>query len=254
MRSTVLLFLIIILPLSIYCSGKDIDSPVKVIEEDGLQLKKETEHFDFYTDIIEDDYLDIIAEYLENNCSKIVSELKAGNIPRVKMKLWGSSEKFYEVMVEKTGTLYNGATGYVSGSLECCMLLSNYSGLDSKTALHEYAHIVTIHVNSTIPNNPRWLWEAVALYVTDDFINPSSLFYMVSGDFPTIAELNIGYNNGYQKIYEVGYILAEYIVEHWSIDHLIQLINVNGDIQGILELSIEEFEEGWHEYIRGKYF
>ncbi|MFC1724321.1 hypothetical protein ACFL4T_01750 [candidate division KSB1 bacterium] len=255
LKSSLIQLLFFCMPLSIYCSGDEIDSPDSVIvEEDGLQMKKETEHFSFYVDTIEQEYLNLIAEYLEENCLRINSELKAGSIPRVKMKLWRSSEQFYEVMVEKTGTLYNGATGYVSGSLECCMLSSNYSVLDSKTALHEYAHIVSIFVNSSIPNNPRWLWEAAALYVTGDFVDPASLQYMAAGDFPTIAELNIGYNDGFQKIYAVGYILAEYIVEHWTIDYFIQLIKANGDIENVLGLGVEEFEEKWHEYIRGKYF
>ena len=254
MKSSVILFLIIFLPLSIFCSGKDIDSPEKVLEEDGLLLKKETEHFQLFIDDVEEEYLNNISEYLEVNSQRILNKMNVDNMPDVKMKLWRNSETFYEIMLAKTGTVYEGATGYVYGNRECLVLLSNYFNMDSKTTLHEYAHLVTMQVNPGIPNNPRWLWEAAALYLTDDFVDPASIQYMISGDFPTIEELNIGYNDGYQKIYQVGYILAEYIVEHWSMDHFIDLINTNGDITGILGVSTEEFEEGWHEYIRGKYF
>ena len=37
-----------------------------------------------------------------------------------------------------------------------------------EAAVHEFAHGVSLHVNPRFGNNPRWLWEAVAIYEQAD--------------------------------------------------------------------------------------
>jgi hypothetical protein len=111
-----------------------------------------------------------------------------------------------------------------------------------------------MQINSTIPNNPRWLWEAVALYENDEFVNPRSLPYMVSGNYPTLDELNSDYNSGNQQIYSVGYVLLEYIVETWGMDEVIELIKSNGHISLVLGRTESEFEYGWYQYVEQTYF
>ena len=110
-----------------------------------------------------------------------------------------------------------------------------------------------MQVNSTISNNPRWLWEAVALYESNDFVNPNTLSYMVSGDYPTLDELNTDYNSSNHSIYQVGYVLLEYIVVTWGMDTVKDLIQNNGDLTDSLGLTTREFESGWYQFVEEKY-
>ena len=93
----------------------------------------------------------------------------------------------------------------------------------------------------------------MALYESNDFINPGTLPYMVSGDYPTLSELNTDYNSSNHQIYSVGYVLLEYIIQNWGMDEVIDLIKTNGNLQSVLGVSVSEFEYGWYRFIEEKY-
>jgi len=38
--------------------------------------------------------------------------------------------------------------------------------------VHGFCHAVSLYVSPTFGNNPRWLWEAVALYENAEFVDP----------------------------------------------------------------------------------
>jgi len=128
-----------------------------------------------------------------------------------------------------------------------------YSDEVSQTAVHEFAHLVSLQVNSNFANRPRWLWEAVALYECQDFVYPKSLPYMVSGDYPTLSELNTDFNSSNHSIYSVGYVLLEFVVQTWSMAKVIDLIKTNGNIPSVLGITTQMFESGWHQYVEDKY-
>ena len=208
-------------------------------------------HFNFvlYDDLILADIPDIVEE-LESNYQRIIDELQVMNMPYVTVKIWRNYEKFLNAMETDIGIRYTGATGYVFGKEEIRIYYTNQAPL---TAIHEFAHIVSMQINETIPNNPRWLWEAVALYVTNDFTNPKLMPYMVSGDYPDLDELNTDYNSSNHSIYNVGYVLLENIVQTWGMNIVIELIQTNGNIRSVLNMSIVEFESGWYQFIENEY-
>jgi hypothetical protein len=171
-------------------------------------------------------------------------------MPQVTVKIWASYDNFLDAMESDIGIRYTGATGYVFGKEEIRIYDTNQTPL---TAIHEFAHLVSMQINETIPNNPRWLWEAVALYVTNDFTDPKSISYMVSGEYPNLDELNTDYNSSNHSIYNVGYVLLEYIVQTWEMDTVISLIEANGNINNILGITIQDFESGWYQFIENEY-
>ena len=191
-----------------------------------------------------------ISQELERNYARILSDLRVDSMPKITAKIWGDYNHFLEDMENDIGIRYTGATGYVFGMTEIRIY---YNSQASVTAVHEFAHLVSMQVNSRIPNNPRWLWEAVALYETNEFVDPRTLPYMVSGNYPTLEELNSDYNSGNRSIYSVGYVLLEYIVETWGMDQIIELIQTNGNIPLSLGITVEEFESGWYQFIEEKY-
>jgi hypothetical protein len=153
-------------------------------------------------------------------------------------------------MAATIGTVYTGATGYVLGPTGFCLLAT---GDPPQTAVHEFAHVVTLNINEEFANNLRWLWEAVAIYEAEEFYPPSTLAFMGPGNFPTLEQLNAEYNQG-GWIYQVGYVLTEYIVETWGMDAVISLIESNGDLEGDLGITATELERGWHAWLTEQYF
>ena len=55
------------------------------------------------------------------------------------------------------------------------------------------------------------------------------------------------------QIYNVGYTLIEYIVAKWGKGKLPELVRSYVDIEGVLDISAAQFEEGWVEYVNEKY-
>jgi hypothetical protein len=211
----------------------------------------ESEHFEYilyddlnFTDITE------ISNALENNYARIVGDLQIQKMPQITIKIWADYQNFLTAMETDIGVKYNGATGYIFGMAEFRLFYTARASLD---AVHEFAHLVSMQVNSTISNNPRWLWEAVALYESNDFIDPKTLPYMVSGNYPTLSELNNDYNSRNNYIYSVGYLLIEYIINTWGMDSVIALIMNNGNISNALGVTTQEFESGWHEFVEEHY-
>jgi hypothetical protein len=209
------------------------------------------EHFEFilFDGLNNSDILHI-STALEDNYQRIIDDLRISEMPEVTVKIWADYNHFLDDMENDIGIRYKGATGYIYGPTESRLYFNNQV---ADAAVHEFAHLVSMQVNSTIPNNPRWLWEAVALYENNEFVNPRTLPYMVSGDYPTLNELNTDYNNSNHNIYQVGYVLLEYIVVTWGMNTVIELIQNNGSLSASLGLTAYEFESGWYQFVEGKY-
>jgi hypothetical protein len=224
-------------------------------EENTVDIKSDpistSNHFSFVLyDGLSGDITRPILKKLEDNYARILEDLKVEKMDPVKVEIWNDETQFQNVMKRDLGTNFLGATGYVYGKNNVRIL---NRGNAAMIALHEFSHTVSLYVNNKIGNNPRWLWEAIALYETGDFVNPKSVSYLVAGNFPTLNELNTDYNQGNQKIYQVGYLISEYIIYSWGRDKYVQLIKKNGDIQSALEISVEEFEAVWKNFVINKY-
>jgi len=116
--------------------------------------------------------------------------------------------------------------------------------------VHEFTHCVSLNIKSNFGNNPRWYWESVALFEAGQFVHPGQLPYMVNHTPPSLSQLN-NFNNS--QIYEVGYLLAEYIVENWDRQHFKDMIISNGNIPLTLGVSVTDFQTNWFNFVRNKY-
>lgn len=213
-------------------------------------LREESEHFSFYFDGFSGAGLQPIIDSLEENHDRIVADLGVGSMPVVRVKVWASKAGFYREMERLLGVRYPGADGYVFGSGEFHVMLVSDVAVK---AVHEFAHVVSLNLNRRFSNNPRWLWEAVAIYEAGQFIHPNRLGYMVDGDYPSMEELDSAYGTQGNRIYSVGYLLAEYIVDGWGMGALRDLIMANGDLEEVLGVGAQEFEQGWHTWVEDRY-
>lgn len=191
-----------------------------------------------------------IIEKIDQNFERIITDLQLTSLPNIKVEIWNDETHFQNDMKRDIGTNYWGATGYVYSSTNVRIL---NRGSAAQTVLHEFAHAVSLNVNRQFGNNPRWFWEAVAIYESGEFNDPKNIFYLAAGNFPTIAELTADFNAGTRKIYEVGYLLSEYIIETWGKESYVQMIKNNANIQLVLSISTTQFESGWKEFVMREY-
>lgn len=193
-----------------------------------------------------------IRRKLNHNYLRIMNDLDVNSMNKVTVKIWGNENNFLDDMEHSLGIRYTGASGWVWSSTDIRIL--NRGNDTAQIILHEFCHAVSLVVNNQIGNNPRWLWEALAIYEAGELRDPKTLSYLVNGNFPTIEELNSDFNTSGNKIYEVGYLLSEFITTQWGKSFYVNLIKSNGNIFQILGISVQQFEEAWKNFVMNKYF
>ena len=222
------------------------------------ELPHNNEPFDYvlYNGLTQAD-IEPISSQLNQHYQTVLVNLGVQAMPVVTVRIWRDYEAFQAEQALALGQRYKGSMGYVTWAKQPEIRLMYKTEAQSSVAvLHEFAHLVSLAVNSTIANNPRWLWESIALFEAGSMnVLPQSIDYLLARDFPTLAELNRGYNQAHEQrnIYQVGYVLAEYVVARWGRVALVNLVKNNGDVQQTLNVSTEEFESGWYDFIEKTY-
>lgn len=231
------------------CDGSP-TTPGPGAQPETLTLRLETAHFRVWADRAAAATLSEIADRLEAELPRVSTDFGVTAMPLTTVEVWTDRESFYLDMQASIGRRVDGATGYVVGATNVTIL----QGVnDAARAAHEQVHCVSLRLNSTIGNNPRWLWETVALYENGDFVDPRTLAYLRAGNYPTLAQLSGDYSATVQ-IYEVGYLLGEFVVASWGKDGLARLIQTNGDLPRVCGVTAQEFEQRWASFVREKYF
>jgi hypothetical protein len=157
---------------------------------------------------------------------------------------------YLDVMEKLIYGRYPGVTGYVVNARRMELLWSPETAQD---ALHEYAHCLSLLLNRGFMNKPRWLWESVAAWESGEFHDPTGLSYLVEGNYPSLAELgeDVGRDD---RIYEVGWLLVEYVRRTWGGERIPALIKSGGDLEAALGIGAPAFEEGWRAWVESEYF
>ena len=202
-------------------------------------------------DTLEQSDIQHLVRALQENYQRIQHHLQVPSLPTITVQIWSDEEAYQDAMAATLGMRFPGSRGYVTGPQELRLLYHRRLSAQEE-AVHEFAHVVSLNLNPEFGNNPRWLWEAVALYESGAFRDPLRVDYLRAGELPTIEELNAGFSTG-KNIYDVGYLLIEYFFSNWDSDRYIDLIKANGDIKTVLGISQSKFEDGWHSYLKTKY-
>jgi len=164
------------------------------------------------------------------------------------VRIWQDATSYYNELTRFFGMRYN-SNGYITGPTELRVL----AGANLETnAVHEFVHAVSLDLNPRFGNNPRWFWEAVALYENGEFVHPRLIESTSRGIFPTLQQLNVDVNTDTQ-IYSLGFLLSEFIVTQYGRASFLRLIETNADLQGVLGVSTAQFEAAWQSYVRTKY-
>ncbi len=229
------------------CGGGSASAPTSAVE--SLLSRARTEHFEVQAGLASDDTVAQIAAGLEARYARVVADLETGEVARIRVEVWKDEASFFAEMQRYFGRRYN-ATGYVTGPSVIRVLAVPQV---VRNATHEMSHAISLRVNPTFANQPRWLWESVALFENDELVDPRSLPYLVQGRFPTLSELDAD-PNASRQVYEVGYLIGEFVVARAGRDGLLRLIRANGDVTSVGFASPAAFEEAWKAFVRARYF
>lgn len=216
--------------------------------DDLLNLKKTTNHFSFLYSGIDSVSINGIAERLESSYKRILNDFKLESIPMTIVRVYPSLTSFHKGINSPNAPDNVLATAF--GKNDFRMVSPNNAGADSsmltKGVVHEFTHCVHLNIDYS-PNNPRWLWEGVAMFESDWFLNPKEVDAIKSKHYPKLNKLD----NGME--YMIGFVVIEAIKEIWGFETVINLIKKRGDIKSVVNLSDKEFENKIFDHIYKKY-
>ncbi len=221
------------------------DAPVA---GDVPTLRYESANFRLHGGRAPDALLREIADRLEAELPRVAADLGVSGIRPVTVKVW-QDEAAWGAEVQRYFGRRIETAGYVTGPDELRVLAVPQV---ARNAVHELCHSLSLYVNPTFANNPRWLWESVALYENRELVDPRTISYLVQGRPPTLAQLDVDVTAG-RQVYEVGYLLGEFVVARGGAGALRELIRTNGSTSAVLGLSASQFESAWYAWVRERY-
>lgn len=226
------------------------DKPDRVNKGDSLlSLKKSTPHFLFLFSEIDIPSVDTIARRLESSYQKIVSDFNIKGLPVITVRIYPTAKSFHDGINFPDAPPNILATAF--GKKDVRMISPHAVTPEEGEMLlhhitHEFVHCVHLNIEYA-PNNPRWLWEGIAMYESGWFMNPAEMDIIRNKTFPPLMSLN----NGAE--YELGYAILEAIHDLWGFNTIIDLIKKKGDTNACLQLSQEEFDRKVYDQIYRKY-
>jgi hypothetical protein len=213
-----------------------------------------TNHFKIFYSSLEDQNIKEIADSLETNYTRIIASLQSPELPIVSIHFYTDTANFRESVKRWVPNPSIWTTGITLGDSAIHIISPDAPNQDyramMKSTIHEFAHCVSRHINKTIVNNPRWLWESIAIYESNQTSDPRQVPYLVNQKPPALGKLNDWSDTA---IYDVGYFIAEYLVESKGNAVLNALIKNNGNIKETLKIDDEEFTKQWFAFIKKKY-
>lgn len=251
-KKLILLQVLLIISFFESCTKDDLvntSDPVTVITN-----PYNTSHFSFHITPYDSISIPEISSIVENNYDSILSHFIIDTVLKTEVHFYTTHEELADAVRHIVPNLPVWAIG-LSTAKDTIHMLSpkhpeyNYEYMLS-VLVHEFTHCVTLNIKPNFANNPRWLWESTAIYESGQFVHPNQLPYMVSHNPPTLSELN-NFNN--TQIYQVGFLLAEYIILNWDRTHLKDMVLSNGNIQQTLGISIADFQTNWFEFVKKRY-
>jgi hypothetical protein len=248
-KKVLIIFAILILTLSI----------IYFIPENRKEIK--TKHFTFlFSSNIDTATIIELANALETNYARIGNDLKTKPSDNIETNIYAQRWRY----IKATGNL--NASGNIEGISKLHFVKQAWGESDSKkVAVHEFAHTATLKLlldNEAQPINsknfdkkfstfPTWLWEAISVYEAQQFVEPKTLPYLNSGQYPGIFELNNRFKGG--KIYSCGYTIIEYILSKYGQGNFINLIKNYGDLKSTFNVTDDQFCKEWYDFVKEKY-
>ena len=129
-----------------------------------------------------------------------------------------------------------------------------------KVAVHEFAHCVHYRFLDLLSGQDQrkisqgkeafWLFEAMAIFEAGQFYDPAKFEYLRNGQYPSLVKLN-DVEDG--KIYDIGFVLIDFIQRTWGQEKVRQLLRANGDIESVFAITEDELQRRFYAYMEITY-
>ncbi len=216
----------------------------------GVRAKDDGFTYVLYGDLTAQQVAHIEVALAENR-DRVMTSLGLASLPPITVQIWRDEQDYQDAMEATLGMRAPGSRGYVTGESEIRLLFHNNLSAQ-KEAVHEFVHAATLNLNPDFGNNPRWLWEAAAIFLAGEFVDPASSKQFDAGECPSLETLSSPFDRG-GSIYRSGYLLGEFITSKWGAAALPELIKANGDTLAALGTEQSAFEAGWCTFVQQKY-
>jgi hypothetical protein len=230
------------------CGGGAGGPPAAPAASAAIALRLETAHFRIHAGAVPDGVLQDVATALERELPRYQADLEVAATRTFTVRVVQDQAAWFGEVQSYFGRRIE-TSGYVTGPDELRVLSGSSV---ARNATHELAHCVSLYTNPSIANNPRWLWESLALYENGERVDPRTLPYMVAGAPPTLAELDADVAAS-RRVYEVGYTIGEFVVARGGQAVLVRLVRANGDTAAVLGLTPQAFVDEWYAFVRERY-
>lgn len=212
-------------------------------------------HFVFHYTPLDAGSIASTAAAVEGEHARIVGDLGVSGMPAVDVTLHADQAALQAAVRPIVGPIPSFATGLVTSPTQIHMVSPNAPGTGSYSRMvsnlvHEFAHCVSLRVRPDFANNPRWLWESVAIYEARQRVDLGSVSYMAAHAPPSFAALD---SIADTRVYDVGYSIGEFVVERWGGEALAALVAARGDTAAVLGLPLADFEREWFAFVRERY-
>jgi hypothetical protein len=210
-----------------------------------LTEKKSSPHFYCHYSIVDSLSVDSVLYHLEKGYHRILADLKVDKIATITVKVYPDFKSFHRSINLPQAPDDLKATAF--GKEEIRMVSPTKGGEElMKFISHEFTHCVHLNMDYS-PNNPRWLWEGLAMYESSWFMDPKELPEIKSRNFPKLQDLA----NGYEYI--LGYVIIEAIKDTWGFEKVIELVKNRGNTEKVVGLPLDQFEVKVFDQIYKKY-
>ncbi|MBE8575839.1 MULTISPECIES: hypothetical protein [Vibrio] len=186
------------------------------------------------------------------NRTPLMNTFELGSMPPVTVRVWRNQKAYLDEQERSIGYRYAFSTGYIEPKSNEIRLLY-FGGEIHKTALHEFVHLLTLQVNPNFANNPRWLWEAIAIYKSEDYWFHMSNRHAISRRFDGLAQDLYNKPNSSSAVYELGYTVGEFIERSWGEEAFVDLIKSNGDPSQLTDQPIASLFYDWEKFVKTTY-
>jgi len=208
-----------------------------------------SEHFEMYYDNSNADnkiYADSCIDELENNYHRVIDYLRyeEKDMPVVKVLIYDTMDSLKRSL---TYELNYSVEGRISGyALYSNVFYFTYENNDYLTnIINLFVHNVTMNM-TFVDMMPSWLFQGTGAYLSQDYDYYKSEYYGIADDgFPPLDEF---VSNPYNA-FTYGYSMVEYLAETYGDDKISELIRGYGDFYKILNITEEEFREGYKTFI-----
>src|SRR5688572_15842560 len=207
--------------------------------------RRSSEHFECWFNASDEAHIDSLLLYLEKDYPRILKDFKLSTLPPTRVKIYHDLKTFHLSINQPDAPPQVMDTAF--GKDEFRMVSPSQAGAEILPFIsHEFIHCVHLNIDYS-PNNPRWLWEGVAMYESGWFMDPKETDIIKNKQYPSLNSLS----NGME--YSLGYVIIEAIKDLWNFDTVIGLIKHRGNVEKTVQLTQAEFDKKVFDQIYNKY-